>query len=202
MYAGLLAEAHEKGLEGIDTELVQTPTEENGQVAICKATVVIREPTGSVDPDTGEPVFIRKTFTGLGDASPNNVSRNIVPHIIRMAETRSKARALRDGVNIGMTSLEELSGDDEAASAPTPLRGSAPKPSQASEKAPERPREAQVDLLEGQVELLRTLATELRGKNGVARLEERIGKTLAELSRHEADKWIAKLEPAGKRQEA
>jgi hypothetical protein len=47
-----------------------------------------------------------------------------------------------------------------------------------------------------QVDLLRTLAEELRGENGVARLESRIGKSLAELTRAEADEWIDRLTPA------
>lgn len=93
-YAGLLSRAHDEGLKSIRTLLTQTPTKENGNVAIAAATVVTS----------------KGTFMGIGDASPENVNRKIVPHIIRMAETRAKARALRDAVNIGVVCLEELGG--------------------------------------------------------------------------------------------
>ncbi len=105
LFAGLLDEAHSRGLVGIDTELVQVPEDSNGQVAIVKATVQIEESSnGSSE---------LKTFSGIGDASPQNVSRNIVPHLIRMAETRAKARALRDAVNVSATALEEIAENDD-----------------------------------------------------------------------------------------
>jgi hypothetical protein len=91
-FAGLLARAHEEGLRRIDTELIQAPDDLNGQMAIVRAVV---------ETDKG-------TFSGIGDASPNNVNRRIAPHVLRMAETRAKARALRDAVNIGLVALEEL----------------------------------------------------------------------------------------------
>jgi hypothetical protein len=114
LFAGLLDEAHQKGLRGIDTELIQVPEPENGNVAVVKAVVEMED---------------GRTFSGIGDASPENVGRNIVPHLTRMAETRSKARALRDAVNVGVTALEELSddGDDPASasrSSTGPRRGS------------------------------------------------------------------------------
>src|ERR687898_241588 len=52
-------------------------------------------------------------FGGIGDASPQNVNRAIAPHLIRMAETRAKARALRDAINVGVTAFEELGGEEE-----------------------------------------------------------------------------------------
>ena len=91
-YAGILALAHDEGLRSIVTKLAQVPTKENGMVAI--ATAVVRTNRG--------------VFTGIGDANPSNVNRKIAAHLIRMAETRAKARALRDAVNIGMVALEEL----------------------------------------------------------------------------------------------
>ena len=97
LYAGLLDTAHERGLKGVTTTLVQIPSELNGQMAIVHATV-----------ETSQ-----GTFTGLGDAAPDNVSRMMVPHLVRMAETRAKARALRDAVNVGVTALEELGELDE-----------------------------------------------------------------------------------------
>jgi len=80
LYAGLLDQAHHEGLKRITTALIQAPSGENGQMAICRA---------EVETDRG-------VFTGIGDASPENVGRMIAMHTIRMAETRAKARALRD----------------------------------------------------------------------------------------------------------
>lgn len=98
LYDGLLQEAHSQGLKRIQTTLIQVPHESNGNIAIVGAEV-----------ETGKGVF-----TGIGDASPSNVNRMIVPHIIRMAETRAKARALRDATNIAMVVFEELSDIAEA----------------------------------------------------------------------------------------
>jgi len=91
-YAGLLNRAHEEGLKKVLTELIQTPSKTNEMTAICMA---------EVSTDKG-------VFRDYGDANPENVSSMIVPHIIRMAVTRAKARALRDAVNIGVVAIEEL----------------------------------------------------------------------------------------------
>ncbi len=96
-YEGLLDLAHQKNLKSIHVELVQPPTKENNMTAICKATVVT---------DKG-------TFIDYGDASPVSVNSKIQPHIIRMASTRAKARALRDLTNVGMTAIEEINLDSE-----------------------------------------------------------------------------------------
>lgn len=97
LYAGLLDEAHSRGLSSIDTELLQVPSAENGDCAIVHAVVRMEE----------------GKFTGIGDASPDNVGRNIKPHIIRMAETRAKARAMRDAVNITAALMEDASTHEE-----------------------------------------------------------------------------------------
>jgi hypothetical protein len=213
LFAGLLDEAHSRGLRSIDTELIQVPDDQNGNVAIVKATAEMED--GS-------------HFSGIGDASPENVGRNIVPHIIRMAETRAKARALRDAVNVGATALEELSDGDDAPPAdgfessstrsrPTPIRNA--QRGSRSEEAPAQGTRAPEDngkaeepsspaaasrrggsgkARKSQVDLLKTLAVEWRGENGVERLENRIGKPLADLTRAEADEWIDRLTPEGR----
>jgi hypothetical protein len=99
LYAGLLDQAHREGLKRISTTLLQAPTQENGQMAICRA---------EVETEKG-------VFSGIGDASPDNVGRMIAMHTVRMAETRAKARALRDAINVGVTAFEELGDIDEDA---------------------------------------------------------------------------------------
>lgn len=105
-YAGILDEAHEQGLKSIVTELVQTPNQDNRNTAICKAIV-----------ETSKGIF-----TGIGDAAPDNVGRAMQNCLIRMAETRAKARALRDAINVGVAALEELDESESGeVSAPKPL---------------------------------------------------------------------------------
>lgn len=106
-YQGLLAIAHDQGLNEIDTVLLQAPNDDNQRTAIVRATA--KGKSG--------------TFTGLGDACPENTSRRVVRHLLRVAETRAKARALRDLTNVAMVALEELGGDDygeDALPAPPP----------------------------------------------------------------------------------
>lgn len=101
LYAGLLDLATQQGLKSIETQLIQAPTDGNNRVAICCATVVL------------ERDGVQRSFTGIGDAAPNNVTPAMQTCLLRMAETRAKARAMRDAVNIGMAALEELGGDDQ-----------------------------------------------------------------------------------------
>ncbi len=93
-YAEILKLAHEEGLKSITTQLLLTPTEENGRLCIVKAIVETE----------------RGHYEGLGDADPGNVEEDFAPHLIRVAETRAKARALRDAVNVGVVTFEELDG--------------------------------------------------------------------------------------------
>lgn len=93
LYEGLLNEAHLKGLASIEVTLVQFPISDNGTNCICKASVIGQD---------------GHLYSDYGDASPQSVDIKLVPHIIRMASTRAKARALRDFTNIGMCSLEEI----------------------------------------------------------------------------------------------
>ena len=219
LFQGLLDEAHTQGLRGIDTELLQVPGPDNGNVAIVKAVCEMED---------------GRKFSGIGDASPENVGRNIAPHIIRMAETRAKARALRDAVNVGATALEELSEGDDAPPAsrgydgsssrgsagsgssarPTAIRGGRQETAQSAspsaeqdtpngqaEKPPvssKRGSGSGAKARKSQVDLLKTLAVEWRGENGVERLESRLGKPLTDLTRAEADEWIDRLTPEGR----
>ena len=113
-YVGLLDLAHQKGLTGFTTELLQAPNDANGQTTIVLARAIFND---------GE-----RMFCGIGDANPNNVNRMIAVHAIRMAETRAKGRALRDALNISMTMLEELDGSPDVGNASKPVAKVEPSP--------------------------------------------------------------------------
>lgn len=98
LYAGLLDLAHQIGLQSIKVETIQYPKKDNGMEAICQAHVESKD---------GE------DFVEIADANPNNVAPLVKQHVLRMAATRAKARALRDMTNIGITCLEELGNIDD-----------------------------------------------------------------------------------------
>lgn len=93
LMGGLLELAHQDGLNFTNTEILQFPSDTNGQTTIVRA--IVRTGKGE--------------FSGIGDASPASVpNKSIAVHSIRMAETRAIARALRVATNVSMTAFEEL----------------------------------------------------------------------------------------------
>ena len=175
LYAGLLEEAHSRGLRSIETELLQVPGPDNGEVAIVKA--VVRTEDGK--------------FTGIGDASPENVNRTIAPHAIRMAETRAKARALRDAINVGVTAFEELGGEDGGEVVESP-RGS-----DGDERPAARVQENRGELpaTKKQLNYLEALISDVVDDDGggMEKFEDMVGKPMGELTREEASEWISRL---------
>lgn len=201
LFAGLLDAFHgmaedfdESGAKPvIETELVQIP-------------VVDGDPTGEgmaiVSASVGyklDEKWVYGPFQGIGDASKENVGRNIAPHLIRMAETRAKARALRDAINVGVTAFEELGGEDGEGSGAYQERRPTPDETPGVERgAAKNAKGSPNKVRKSQVDMLKTLAVEWRGEGGVERLENRIGKPLTELTREEANEWIDKLTPEGR----
>lgn len=127
-YEGLLDLAHQQDLKSISVDLVQLPSQDNAYTAVCKATVKTKD----------------KVFTDFGDASPNSVRSTLTPHIIRMASTRAKARALRDFTNIGMTAIEELDLKDLE---DTGIGGELPNPSIEPPVSEDPPTQRQLDTI-------------------------------------------------------
>jgi predicted amidohydrolase YtcJ len=174
LYAGLLEEAHSRGLRSIETELLQIPGPENGEVAIVRA--VVRTEDGK--------------FTGIGDASPENVNRTIAPHVIRMAETRAKARALRDAINVGVTAFEELGGEDGAEVVESPRTSE--EDSRPAARAQREEGRGELPATKKQLNYLEALISDVV-EDGVGKFEEMVGKPVGELTREEASEWISRL---------
>jgi len=107
VYAGVLDLATQMGLLKLEVELLQFPTKENGNEAICHA--VAESKTGEV-------------FSDIGDANPKNCNPKVVKHLIRMASTRAKGRALRDMCNIGIACIEELADFDDVIGSSSPKK--------------------------------------------------------------------------------
>jgi hypothetical protein len=88
-YAGLLAMAHERGLQKLEATFVNV----TDALAVAQATATFQD---------------GRRFVESSDATPENVHFGVRPHFARLALTRAKARALRDALNIGICAVEEL----------------------------------------------------------------------------------------------
>lgn len=91
-YAGLLLAAHDD-LKSIRVTVVQSPSPQNGELAVCQADVIYKD----------------QLWTEVGDASPATGQR-VSGALVRLAATRAKARALRDALGLDMLAAEELEG--------------------------------------------------------------------------------------------
>lgn len=117
LFAGLLDLFHRQNVTGstkgrIETTLIQAPSPMNGYVAIVTAEVRRIGAGGEV---------VAGPYSGIGDASPENVSKAMANALVRMAETRAKGRALRDALNISAVAVEEVGpvpGEPEAPALP------------------------------------------------------------------------------------
>lgn len=88
-YPGLLALATERGLVSLKARFLSVTPE----LALAEADATFAD---------------GRTFSEAADATPGNVGAQVRPHFARLALTRAKARVLRDALNIGLCSLEEL----------------------------------------------------------------------------------------------
>ena len=180
LYRTLLDLAHSEGVSGIVTEMLQAPAPANGNTCIFRAEVVTE----------------KGRFTGVGDADPENVDPTIAPHFIRAAETRAKARALRDALNIGVVTLEEILGNGYHNSQPSDTENAGSR-RPASKKNADKPEgEATPLITEAQRKFLFRLLAEqgLEGNDALNYLlDECRTDDIKRISRKQASRIIAKL---------
>lgn len=100
---GLTALAHEKGMWKFETDIIQFPSDQNGWTAICKTTV------GGYEWDPIAEKIREVVYSDIGDANVQNCGKMVAASYIRMASTRSQARALRKYTNIDMVCSSEMS---------------------------------------------------------------------------------------------
>lgn len=98
-YEGMLDFGHQHGIAKFGVDLIQAPSKENEQTAICKA---ILETTDG------------RLFSDIGDANPSNTPKGCSEHYIRMASTRAKTRVLCDAFNIKSVIHSGFGQDDHA----------------------------------------------------------------------------------------
>ncbi len=161
----LIAEAHKHGLKSIQTHAVQYPAADNGQRAIFRAEIELQpQPEGPL-------LHVEAT----GDADPNNVSKMVVGALIRMAETRAVARALRWATGLDGVADVEMPDYTERPVAQPQSRPAASPRSRQSAPLPEGPAS----------EAQRKAVIALCSQAGIVPPD-----TLAEWSAQKAAEWI------------
>jgi hypothetical protein len=111
------------GLKRVTTSIVQLPNESNRWTTIVHATV---------ETERGE-------WSAIGDANPENASKMIAPHAVRMAESRAIARALRWATNTGEVADVEMGGSDDDEQPAPRTNGQPPAAPASSSRSPAPP---------------------------------------------------------------
>ena len=174
LYLGLLNEVHEKFVRfSIETELIAPVAQDK---PIVKATFYGWDP----EKPEGGPPSVKTSGLGTGGRKGDEKSPAARTAPLEMAETRAKARALRDAVNVGETAFEELS--EGEASEPMSVSSASEAPVQRSTL--------------GRLRFLATTYAETLERNPevhIRSFEEQVG-PLEDLSEAQATVWIRRYE--------
>lgn len=100
---GLTALAHERGIWKFKTSIIQYPSDQNQWTAICETVI------GGYAWDPIAEKIREVEYSDIGDANVNNCGKMVAASYIRMASTRSQARALRKYTNVDMVCSSEMS---------------------------------------------------------------------------------------------
>lgn len=99
---GLKKIAHIKGIKSLKSNIIQFPNAENNNLCIVETELIGYD----YNPITDKVEEV--VYKAIGDASPSNCSSMVAAAFVRMAETRSVSRVLKNYTNIGIVAVDEL----------------------------------------------------------------------------------------------
>lgn len=178
---GYIDLAHDEGLAAVDSLIIQTPSETNGQSAIVRVAVTTR----------------KGTYSAHGSSNPKDAEGK---PLVQMAETRALTRALALATNNGLGESEDGHLDEPADPEPKPST-----PGRGAEASPQRPQLTPVPAARADDAVAERPATQAQLVT-ITKLAQQLGEEIPDVSpemgHDAAEELIRQLNDSWRRQRA